>query len=86
MGEFIQHQSRISLVMMDCKLPDADGVSLSQRLRQISPGLPVVLTSGRDQSSFLEILAAGGPTAFLPKPFYPQDVIKRVSALVGAIV
>lgn len=85
LAEFALHQAMIALVMLDWKLPDTDGVSLSQRLRQLSPRMPVVLTSGRDQSSLIEIMEEGGPTAFLPKPFYPQDVLKQVSSVVGTI-
>ena len=38
----------------------------------------------RDQPGLMALLAADGPTAFLPKPCLPGDVLQRVRALLGA--
>lgn len=81
---FEENQPAIALLLMDCNLPDGHGGTLCHRLRASSPGLPVLLTSGRKQESLQSLLAADGPTGFLPKPFLPGDVLPHVRALVPA--
>ncbi len=81
---FDQNPASIALLLVDCNLPDAHGGSLCHRLRGTVPGLPVLLTSGRRQEALQELLAADGPTGFLPKPFFPGDVLPHVRALVAA--
>lgn len=80
---FREHAAAIALVIMDCRLPDTDGASLCNELRRMSPGLPVLLTSGRDQSRAPAL--NHGATAFLAKPFLPAQVEHKVSALLAAI-
>jgi DNA-binding response OmpR family regulator len=81
---FQRHERQIALVILDCRLPDAHGGLLCNRLRNQSPGLPVLLTSGREQVGLCELFAADGPTAFLPKPFFPRDVERLVESLIRA--
>lgn len=83
---FGEHSAAITLVLMDCSLPDARGGALCHRLRARVPGLPVLLTSGRKQEALQALLAADGPTAFLPKPFVPGDVLREVRALLAQVV
>lgn len=78
---FAEHSAAITLVLMDCNLPDAHGGSLCHRLRAVVPGLPVLLTSGRKQEAVRALLAADGPTGFLAKPFLPSDAVREVRAL-----
>lgn len=80
---FEQNKAAIVLLLMDCNLPDGHGGTLCHRLRATIPGLPVLLTSGRKQESLQGLLAADGPTGFLPKPFMPGDVLPQVRALLG---
>lgn len=80
---FEEHQASISLAFVDCHLPDTGGAELCRNLRGMAPGLPLLLTSGRDQRVLEAQLAAGGPCQFLPKPYMPGDVIRRVSALLS---
>jgi len=80
---FHENESRIALIILDCRLPDAHGGLLGHRLRKLSPGLPLLITSGRDQTGLPELFAADGPTAFLPKPFFPRDVERLVGSLIG---
>lgn len=83
---FERQSASIGLVFMDCGLPDTHGGSLCQRLRATAPGLPVLLSSGREQPGLVALLAADGPTAFLAKPYLPGDVLRQVRSLFGASV
>lgn len=80
---FNEHRASISLAFVDCHLPDTGGAELCRDLRGAAPGLPLLLTSGRDQRALEAQLAAGGPCQFLPKPYMPGDVMRRVSALLS---
>jgi two-component system catabolic regulation response regulator CreB len=73
----------ISLVVMDCTLPDGNGGCLCYQLRETVPGLPVLLTSGRKQDALRTLLERDGPTAFLSKPFRLCDAMREVAALLG---
>lgn len=80
---FAMHAAEVALVVLDCRLPDTDGVTLCRRLREIRPDLPVLLTSGQNDA---------GPcgldrrtTAFVAKPFLPAQFVREVNALLAAI-
>ena len=80
---FAAYQAEISLVMLDCGLPDINGVTLCRLFRQKAPLLPVILTSGFEVEA-AQRLAEDGPTAFLPKPFFASQVEDLVASLLGA--
>jgi CheY-like chemotaxis protein len=73
-----------SLVLLDAKLPDMDGLDLAVRLRSADPDLPILLVSGyfcRDDAAVLEARAAGLVQAFLAKPFLHADILRAVRRL-----
>jgi two-component system cell cycle sensor histidine kinase/response regulator CckA len=80
---FRTFRSSVSLVVMDCGLPDVHGGSLCHQLRSATPNLPILLTSGRKQGALHALLALDGPTSFLAKPFFPADVLREVSGLLA---
>lgn len=80
---FAQQGEVIALAFVDCRLPDMDGGDLARKLRERSPGLPLLLTSGRDQRPLMNALSSGGRTAFLQKPYMPADVSRHVNALLS---
>lgn len=84
MAWFAENAAATKLVVMDCSLPDGHGSTLAHRLRTQRPGIPLLLTSGRAQPAVVKLLAADGPTLFLPKPFRPVDVAERAGALLAA--
>lgn len=81
----VEHGAAIALALVDSGLPDTEGADLCARLRTILPGLPLLLTSGREHSSLVQALAVDGPAAFLGKPFLPAEVMRQVQALVARV-
>lgn len=63
------HKSRIDVVLLDVKLPDADAEDLYDKMLKINPHLKVIVCSGYNKDGPVEKLLASGATAFLQKPF-----------------
>lgn len=82
---FTAHRANIALAFVDCHLPDISGADLCEVLRGERPDLPLLLTSGRDQRVLEKTFATTGPCSFLPKPYMPAEVVRRVSALLPAV-
>ncbi len=67
-----------ALLVTDLGLPGLDGLALAARLRQASPGLPVLLTSGYDHPGALP----AGVTPF-PKPFPLAALVALAGRMAG---
>ncbi|RUO63688.1 response regulator transcription factor [Pseudidiomarina insulisalsae] len=69
------------LILLDVMLPGIDGFQLLQRLRQQGRNTPVIMLTARgddeDRVAGLEL----GADDYLPKPFYPKELVARVKAL-----
>jgi two-component system cell cycle sensor histidine kinase/response regulator CckA len=82
---FAENRASVALAFVDCHLPDSEGGELCMQLRKISPGVPLLLTSGRDQRALETIFAAGGPCSFLAKPYMPAEVMGRVKTMLSKV-
>lgn len=78
---FQRHHAEVRLAFVDCNLPDMPGPALCEKFREASPRLPLLLTSGRNQDAVEKRFSAAAPCEFLPKPYLPNEVLRRVSAL-----
>jgi CheY-like chemotaxis protein len=70
------------LVLLDAKLPDVDGLELARQIRELAPGLRIVMVSGyfyRDDVIIQEALASGLIRSFVSKPFYQDEILKAVA-------
>jgi len=61
--------SALTAVLLDFAMPVMDGEEALERIREIAPTLPVILSTGFNLTSELDRLKRKGATAFLPKPF-----------------
>ncbi len=76
---FRQHQERICCVVTDLTMPNMDGWETIAALRQLQPGLPVVLASGYDEFLAMSRDKAEQPQAFLHKPFSKFELQNALS-------
>ncbi len=68
------HAAAIRCVVTDLTMPRKDGWELLEALRQLRPGLPVVLVSGFARSQVQASRHAEHPQAFLGKPFTREQL------------
>jgi DNA-binding response OmpR family regulator len=75
------HQNGIDAFVIDCHLPDIDGLDLVRAIRVDDElaGKAVIAASGRELER--EALSAGADS-FLLKPFLPSDLSTRLAELV----
>ncbi len=68
----------IHMVLLDLTMPDMDGRETLLSIREMSPSLPVVLSSGYDEQDTLKHFPEGSMSGFLKKPY-------RIAELIGAV-
>jgi two-component system cell cycle sensor histidine kinase/response regulator CckA len=66
---FRRHEGTIRLVLCDLTMPHMDGWETLTTLRKLSPGIPVILTSGYDEAHAMAEDREEQPQAFLAKPY-----------------
>jgi two-component system nitrogen regulation response regulator GlnG len=66
------------VVISDVVMPDGNGIEMLPRIKQLRPGLPVIVISA--QNTIMTAIQATEAEAwdYLPKPFDLPDLIKRV--------
>ncbi|MBM4188128.1 MAG: PAS domain S-box protein [Gemmatimonadetes bacterium] len=75
----------VELLVTDVVMPRLGGIGLFQQLRQRNPNLPVVFTSGHTDE-LLDASALPVRSAFLEKPYAPNDLADRIRRLLDAEV
>lgn len=67
-----RHDKAVDLLLTDIDMPEMDGISLSQEVRERWPETRVVFMSGGRQADHVE------GDAFLSKPFAPNELLTIV--------
>jgi two-component system, cell cycle sensor histidine kinase and response regulator CckA len=68
----------IDLVVLDFAMPHMTGLEVLRNLRRLNPGVRVIFASGYVDSPESETLLIAGARAFVPKPYRPEELIRRV--------
>ncbi len=69
------------LVILDMMLPGLSGEQVLERIRQAG-NIPVLILTARDEHDLLVRMLRAGADDYLMKPFYPDEFLARVYALV----
>ncbi len=68
------------LVILDMTLPDSSGYDVYQRLRELHPGVPVIVLSGHPKSAIVEEHADAAFDDYLQKPVEATMLLERVAS------
>lgn len=75
---FQEHQAQIKLVLLDLSMPGMGGTETFHALRQLAPHLPVLFSSGYDQTELAPVLWAGQSVEFVAKPYQAEKLLTAV--------
>ena len=79
------HTSRdYSVVILDWKMPDLDGVETIRRIRQeAGVNTPILLISAYDWSDIEDIAKDAGANGFVSKPLFRSTLYDKINSLLG---
>jgi len=81
---FREHHGRILFVLLDLIMPRMGGEETLDALREIDPGVKVLVSSGFTDESRVQRLTEKGAQGFLPKPFDMGALHQAIVGLIGA--
>jgi DNA-binding response OmpR family regulator len=73
--------NRLTLALLDAKLPDIDGLELARNIRIAHPGVLVLVVSGyfyKDDPAIQTALEEGLIQGFIEKPFSHEEITETV--------
>jgi two-component system, cell cycle sensor histidine kinase and response regulator CckA len=74
----LQLQTHIDVVISDVVMPGMNGRQLVEKLFEIRPQMPALLMSGYADDDILRRGVMRGDTAFLQKPFTPEQLARKL--------
>lgn len=78
-----EYQGTIHLLLTDIMMPDIHGLELAERLLNLRPDLKVLYMSAYTGSSAVRDGVVGAGMGFLPKPFKPGDLERKVKEVLA---
>jgi len=81
-AQFTDHPN-VALVILDLAMPQMSGDECLGRLRALKPNIPVIMTSGYDESGVIDKMRGISISGFLQKPFKRSELITMVQRVLG---
>ena len=76
-----ENHSRIDMVILDMILPDMGGGDTYDRLKEINPGVKVLLASGYDIDYQGRDIMERGCDGFIQKPFNMNELLEKITGI-----
>jgi PAS domain S-box-containing protein len=81
---FADHRRPVDLLLTDVGLPGADGRTVAEFMRELSPNTRTLYISGHDDEELARKGLDLSTAPFLRKPFLPTDLLRKVREVLGA--
>jgi len=73
-----------SIVILDWKMPDIDGIEMTRRVRsEVSPNIPILLISAYDRTDIEGAAKKAGANAFISKPLFRSTLYDTINDVLG---
>jgi two-component system cell cycle sensor histidine kinase/response regulator CckA len=80
---FKSNMDAISIVIMDLTMPNIDGDELFREIRKLRNDIPVIISSGYNESEIIARFTDVFPEGFLKKPYTARQLKEKIRALLG---
>ena len=80
-----KHQGPIHLLLTDVVMPQMSGPEVAEKIQVIRPGIKVLYMSGYPDHPVFERGGISRETSFLPKPFTPNVLAKKVRDVLDGV-
>jgi excisionase family DNA binding protein len=77
----LESQQPPQLILLDVMMPGTDGWEMLQRIQERHGAIPVIMFSGQVDEVSAARAEERGASAFVGKPFDPQDLIQQAKAI-----
>ena len=75
----------VDLVLMDFGMPECNGLEVSQRIRSLRPGLPIIMITGHVSADLATAARESGAVDhFMVKPLVDQELLDLVRETLSA--
>ena len=75
--EILENQT-FSLILLDIKMPDEDGLALIRKAGERGYEIPILVMSGFSTNETIRASLESGAHAFLSKPFTPEELLEAI--------
>ncbi len=80
--EIIKNNQKIDLILMDIQMPDMDGITAMNLIREIHPSIKIIAQTANafeeDKNKYIHI----GFNGYISKPFKRNEIIKTVTSII----
>jgi YesN/AraC family two-component response regulator len=82
----IYKQREFDLVISDIRMPNMDGIELTQHIKEINPKQPVIIISAHSESEYFMELIESGIDGFILKPIKPKLLFEKISQILSSSI
>jgi two-component system cell cycle sensor histidine kinase/response regulator CckA len=80
---FKKNKNRISLVLLDMRMPGMNGCEVYDRLKEIRPETKIILVSGYIDQHFIDELSRRDFNGYMGKPFRLKELSEKVEEVLA---
>lgn len=74
-------EGEVDLIICDWEMPRMTGLELLQQVRTVYPDMPFMMVTGNADAKSVRTAKEFGVNAYLSKPFTPQQMQEKITAL-----
>lgn len=75
----------VNVIISDWNMPRMSGLELLRQVRTVRPNIPFIMVTGRATIDSVKQARDGGVTAYLAKPFSPEQLERKVISVARMI-